>query len=299
MNLNVLDLDYDGIGDAVLYTWLIHSARAAGNTAVRVNMRRHVEIAHMFGVTPDMATHEPGDRYFLEGKGGNSPQTGAEIKEADTMSRFRSWATHLGLGDIQPVRPPYIEPAPAGEWAEKTWNDRDAATGKNLRVLVFPETYWQSRQWPVGYFKDLAAMLDRDGCNVVTMLPSAKNASGFPYFLYGHSLYHGAAMMARADIVIGVDSGPAHMAGTIGTPTIAVCGPTKPEVVFDHLPGVKCLTAGRDAVPCVGCHFRADHGFRAACSDGCRALLMLPPEDVYLKVRRHLETLAEEVDIAA
>ncbi|MCA9399693.1 MAG: glycosyltransferase family 9 protein, partial [Candidatus Omnitrophica bacterium] len=38
------------------------------------------------------------------------------------------------------------------------------------------------------------------------------------------------ALMARADIVISADSGPLHLANSVGTKTIALFGPTRPEI---------------------------------------------------------------------
>lgn len=296
-NLKIIECLYDGIGDAVLYAWLAHSAKAAG-IPCSINMRKHVEVAYMFGVTPDMTTFEPGERAFTD-EGRGSKQTAFEIDHADSIgSRFAGWAKYLGLGDnLKPVRPPYVEhPVPA-EWAEQRWKDRDLDTGSTRRVLLFPETYWASRQWPIGYFKDLGYMLQKSGCNVVTMLPTGTNRDGFPYYFHGMSLYHGAAMMKRADLVIGCDSGPAHIAGTIGVPTLAVCGPTRPEIVFGHLPSVRGVTTTKEKLPCIGCHFKKEVGFRHACSTGCRGLLTLTPEEVYEEAAQMLMAQTREPSV--
>jgi ADP-heptose:LPS heptosyltransferase len=37
------------------------------------------------------------------------------------------------------------------------------------------------------------------------------------------------ALMERADVVISSDSGPLHIASSVGTPTIAIFGPTRPQ----------------------------------------------------------------------
>ena len=51
--------------------------------------------------------------------------------------------------------------------------------------------------------------------------------------------------MKRAALVVGNDSFPAHLAGTVGVPTLALMGPTLPTV-FAHTPDVECLASGRD-----------------------------------------------------
>ena len=39
-----------------------------------------------------------------------------------------------------------------------------------------------------------------------------------------------AAVLKRADLVVSADSGPLHIADAVGTETIALFGPTRPEV---------------------------------------------------------------------
>jgi ADP-heptose:LPS heptosyltransferase len=76
-------------------------------------------------------------------------------------------------------------------------------------------------------------------------------------------------------VVVGNDSFPAHLAGTVGVPTLALMGPTVASV-FAHLPDVECLAS--NGVDCTGCHFRKP--FRAACDQGCMSLYRLFPDDV-------------------
>ena len=86
-------------------------------------------------------------------------------------------------------------------------------------------------------------------------------------------------LMKNSSLVIGVDSMPAHFAGTIGTKTLALMGPTK-RTVFTHIPNVYCLQS--NMLDCVGCHF-ANHngkGFRACCDQGCSSLFSLFPDQV-------------------
>jgi len=38
------------------------------------------------------------------------------------------------------------------------------------------------------------------------------------------------ALLARATVVVTADSGPMHMASSLGTPVVCVFGPTRPEI---------------------------------------------------------------------
>jgi hypothetical protein len=284
VRLPIIDNHYDGIGDAVTYCWIAHSARAAGIN-VRLNIRRHQEIAWIFGQEANL-TVAPGDRWFSD-RGDGSDHWKHEIGEAGhgaVKTRFEAWCEGLGLGAFPPVRPPYVEHTHLAAWADRLWSDRDMQAGSLDRILIFPECAWTARTWPRAYWIDLAWMLHNQGHNTIVALP--QKTDEFPFAIWGHSLPHIASLCARADLVIANDSGPAHIAGTLDRPTLAVCGPTRPEIVFDHLPSVRGITAPRYMVGCVGCHFRGP--FRRACGSGCQALYRLTPERVFVEVEHEL-----------
>jgi len=115
------------------------------------------------------------------------------------------------------------------------------------------------------------------------MLHAADTRFGnVPVFMSETPVARVAALMRRAALVVGNDSFPAHLAGTVGVPTLALLGPTKPTV-FAHMDTVECLTSAMD---CTGCHFQAP--FRAACDQGCMSLYQLLPDDVLSRALFHL-----------
>lgn len=65
-----------------------------------------------------------------------------------------------------------------------------------------------------------------------------------------------AALLERADIVLGSDSGPLHLAAAVGTPTIRLYGPTDPAV-YGPWPTVENHIALRSDLPCSPCGFLA------------------------------------------
>jgi hypothetical protein len=102
-------------------------------------------------------------------------------------------------------------------------------------------------------------------------------------FLSFHCLYKKtwgfiAAAIQWADLVIGNDSGPAHLAGTIGTRALAIHGPTQ-ERIYAYLPEVTSYR--KKALPCAGCHCLPPFPKGYACSVGCGELYRTFPEDVY------------------
>jgi hypothetical protein len=284
LNLKVIENPCNGIGDAVMYCWMLHSLRAAGITDLRFNIRRWHEVGLMFGLDDDWLTIKPGT--VFDGKTAH-PAKGysGRFDGKPQKGWLRAWLDGYGYQEVPIVRPPYVESKKAAEWADKAWADREEATGKKKRVLVFADVAWPIRQWPQAYFVDLAIRLrDEADCNIVSMAATEAAVSGFPFGFWGHGIDLVAAMIKRAHLVIGNDSGPAHLAGTLGVPTIAVVGGSRKDCYYDHVDSVRCINISPDTLPCVGCGYEHGSPHRMACNTGCRALYLLTPDQVYPKV---------------
>ncbi len=173
--------------------------------------------------------------------------------------------------------------------------DREMGRRASARVLVFPECAWPTRTWPRNYWFELCHLLKAAGIDLAVV--TEKRAEDFGAFrcIYGQSLAFLAAAMQRAQLVIGNDSGPAHLAGTIGTKTLAIHGPTT-ERIFAHIPEV--VSFRKRALGCAGCHGLPPHGlslsngFRESCVVGCHELYRTFPEDVFAHAMGLLEESA-------
>ena len=64
------------------------------------------------------------------------------------------------------------------------------------------------------------------------------------------SLDETGAVLQRADLFVGNDSGPLHLAIACGTPTVGVFGPTDPRLYLPPSEKVIGATAGIDCSPC-------------------------------------------------
>ncbi len=283
----MIDNLYDGLGDAITYCWMVKSAEAAGIDA-RLNIRRWKELGEMFGVSR-LLTDEESDRKKKDG-GNGSPHWNREIelvREGTRLNRFQIWCGEHGLGRLDPSRPAFRGDPVALEWAERAWIDREAASGGGERVLFVPGGAWANRTTPNAIMCDAAYTLANAGLSVAACDVDKDDVDNFPFFFYGMKLEYSAALAARADVVIANDSGMAHLAGTIGVPTVAVCGMTNPDVVFGHIPEVRGLRGGHGKVWCAGCHF-SPKSYRASCAKGCLALMSIDPMEI---VKIVLETL--------
>jgi heptosyltransferase I len=94
-------------------------------------------------------------------------------------------------------------------------------------VLANPFAGWESKQWPIDCYAELAARLQRE-LDVQLVINAAQkidvpgawpHASGIRGLVYA---------TRRALAVVGVDSGPMHLAAALGKPGVAIFGPTDP-----------------------------------------------------------------------
>ena len=99
-------------------------------------------------------------------------------------------------------------------------------------VLACPLAGWRAKQWPLEYYSELAGQVAREGYALVVNGPERSRAeleriagavvhtSGIPGLIH-------ATRCAAA--VVGVDSGPLHLAAALRRPGIALFGPTHPD----------------------------------------------------------------------
>ena len=99
-------------------------------------------------------------------------------------------------------------------------------------VLASPLSGWRAKQWPLEYYARLAERLRREA-GVPLVLngpPSAREElAGVANAVVHLSSIEGLIdATRRAAAVVGVDSGPMHVADALGRPGVAIFGPTDP-----------------------------------------------------------------------
>ncbi|MBM3796677.1 MAG: glycosyltransferase family 9 protein [Acidobacteria bacterium] len=96
-------------------------------------------------------------------------------------------------------------------------------------VLASPLAGWGAKQWPLDYYTQLAAQLDRRlGLPLVVNLPPNDRTEVPGAILHRSTLNGLIDTTRRAAAVLGVDSGPLHLAAALGKPGVALFGPTDP-----------------------------------------------------------------------
>lgn len=86
------------------------------------------------------------------------------------------------------------------------------------RIVVHPLSGSSSKNWPLTRFEELAARTGADW---------AVGRNGSPHI---EDLYELGCWLASARVYVGNDSGITHLAAAVGTPVVALFGPTGPAV---------------------------------------------------------------------
>ena len=128
-------------------------------------------------------------------------------------------------------------------------------------VVVNPVAKWESKLWSNRKFAQLADRIiahydagivftgsfeDRPTIHQIKagMRTPAVNLAGET------TLKMLAALCAKADVVVSTDTGPMHLAVAVGTPVVALFGPTAPWRTGPYGPGNQVVTAGQACAPC-------------------------------------------------
>jgi lipopolysaccharide heptosyltransferase II len=153
----------------------------------------------------------------------------------------------------------------------------------------------QSKRWPLPYWATLLDRLIRERHAQVILtgapadLPLITEITGrmheHPINLAGKtSLPQLAALLQRADLMITGDSGPMHIAAAVGTPLIAIHGPTDPAQSGPVSPQATILRSPIWCSPCYRAKNTADCRFYTT-----QCMKNITPSQVFAVVREKLE----------
>jgi len=139
--------------------------------------------------------------------------------------------TRYGLADIEPL----IAINPVAKWETKLWpNEKFAQLAEELMDTFHAKIVFTG------------AAGDRQTIqNIVSAMNSrVVNLAG------DTTLNMLAALYEKMDLVISTDTGPMHMAAAVGTPVVALFGPTAPWRTGPYGSAHQTIRAGLDCSPC-------------------------------------------------
>jgi len=153
---------------------------------------------------------------------------------------------------------PSLAPGKAERAMVEALLTRHGVTRGERLVGLAPGSVWGTKRWP--YYPQLAQLLAPTARVVVlgssndspladaitTAEPTAIDATGqLP-------LLAAAELIGRCGVVVTNDSAPLHLASAMGTPTVAIFGPTVPDFGFGPL-APRASVVGEDTLPCRPC----------------------------------------------
>jgi len=153
-------------------------------------------------------------------------------------------------------------------------------------IALHPFATHPDKAWPMGYWLSLIPLIERAGLDWIILgkNPDHLEALDDPRNLTGRtSLRETCALMARCRALITADSGPMHLATAVGTPVVALFGPTARAWGFH--PSGPLDTVIERALTCRPCSL---HG-STVCKRGRECLTSIEPEEVAETLFRVLE----------
>jgi ADP-heptose:LPS heptosyltransferase len=157
-------------------------------------------------------------------------------------------------------------------------------------VACHPISRWQTKLWPEANFTRLAVELvtrlqakvvftgstqDRD---TIARIIEGAGVGGIHNWAGTTNLRELAYVCKNATVVVSTDSGPMHLAAVLGTPVVALFGPTAPWRTGPYGMAHKVLRVDRDCSPC----------FEKSC-DTVECMTALKVEDVFQAVVEQLD----------
>ncbi|MCX7981280.1 MAG: glycosyltransferase family 9 protein [Syntrophales bacterium] len=211
-----------------------------------------------------------------------------EDMEKHAVDRYLDFIRYLGE---QHPRVEFSIPAPADvkKMAAHCLESEGLAIDETPFVAVNPVALWPTKLWGQEKFAYLSDMIienlklpvvftgsKRDNAYILKIARHMKNT---PHNLAGKtSLRTLAEIYRHALFVVTTDSGPMHIAAAVGTPVIALFGPTDPGRTGPYGPDHVVVRTGISCSPCFlkSCTHRI-------CMEGIRV------EDVFLEAKKMFE----------
>jgi len=147
-------------------------------------------------------------------------------------------------------------------FAARVWQEEGLEAAWPV-VAIHPDARWYGRKWDHDRYAAVAdRLVDRHGARILltgapSEAPCAADVAArmrHPSVVLAGRTTVGqlAAVFARSDLFLGVDSGPAHLAAAAGTPVVALFGPTDPAAYRPCGSAHRTVTR-REHFPCSPC----------------------------------------------
>jgi len=198
--------------------------------------------------------------------------SGIQPDRSESMSRAalrvtRAFVRELGATPVDVDPTPRFDPGTKARKAARSWLTDHRGNGRP-RVALHPGAGIRLKCWPAPRWATVVNALAGDADVILTGASDEAPLLDAVQRAVGHAIPAAvdlswdvlAALYEQVDLVIGMDSGPLHLATAVGTRTVRVYGPTDPAVWGPAAPAADhavvqaqlgCVPCGSlDAPPC-------------------------------------------------
>jgi ADP-heptose:LPS heptosyltransferase len=160
-------------------------------------------------------------------------------------------------------------------WASRFWTEHDLEEERVVGLV--PSSNMAIKRWPMQKWLQLDEHLREMGLKTLLFCDKQDSAQERAFARAGSTalpvytqLDNVAGLLARCDLVVGVDTGLLHMAGALDIPWVGLFGPTNPVVTgpYNTSGGIGLVAPFMKEATCGSCwkHFKYE-------DDTCRTLL--------------------------
>ena len=180
--------------------------------------------------------------------------------EYDTIRRHLQLLSPLGVQIEENLLQPKLFPSPADQ---KRVDEFLSGKASGNLIAIAPGSVWATKRWPLDHYKSLVGGLIQGGCTVVVIGGREdaelceRLAQHFPSDRVVNTCgqltpLQSAEMLRKCRVLVTNDSAPMHLAAAVGTPCVAIFGPTVPEFGFTPF-GPQHIIIERKALWCRPC----------------------------------------------
>lgn len=203
-----LETAFTGFGDALTLAWLYPHLELYARG-------EKVKLLQMFGIeVADSADTDIFNAHLLE------------LADSGQRSRLDYIQEIIGT-QITPVRPSKNLPS-------NPWVDQKLSRWSKPVIVLCPQSNSRIREVSDDFWLNLYESLRNDFTPVIFLCFKRPCFDQLENVFWGQPIENLLCMMDRSAFVIGVDSGPMHMAGCLGVPSIALMTVTQGSCVFGH-----------------------------------------------------------------
>jgi heptosyltransferase-1 len=160
------------------------------------------------------------------------PRAGEHVIEQNHAMAAAALQKYLGAGELELIAPQLPDDSAADAWA----NGEIARLGIASFAIMNPGAGWGAKQWPAERYGEVARALATHGLKTLVNCAPGEEvlaqqlvaSSGGHAFIVRCTIGQLIALTRRARLFLGGDTGPLHLAASLGVPVVGIFGPTDP-----------------------------------------------------------------------